>query len=567
MRPSFDCNRGCGMPACTRSCSLASVPSARCAWEVGRCGATRDYDGPTMPTTARPLSRRRFAALAVALASAAAGTAGCAASSGGGGGADPAALVPANAPLYVEAVLRGDGQEQRDAQAALGKILRTADPQGEIVRIFDQRARGRVQFARDVEPWLGDRVGAAALSFGRRDGDKVVVAASHDNAKARDALERIAPNAAQRTYRDVDYRVDTDSGRAAAVVGDSVVLGTENGLKAAIDASKGSSLAEADALKQARSTVRQERSGFLYVDVAGFLRSALSGAGGGAAQFAPLADTVAQALPRTVAAALDAEPGLLRVDSAALGNGGLPLAASGADALAALPADAWLGLGVGELGQSVNGFLDRIASAGGLAGVGLEALLGQVQQQLGGLDVRRDLLGWMGDAGVYVAGTSGDDARAALVIASKDPEATRRAVRALESVARQGGDVVPLSAPGIDEGFAVRRPGQEHELLVAAGGDKFVVALGRRALDEALDPGAGLATAPAFRDAAAKLGAGVRPSFFVDVQKLSGLVAAKGGSSDHARELREYLGAFGAVIGGARRDGDTTRGEAVATLP
>jgi hypothetical protein len=520
-----------------------------------------------MSTTARPLARRRFAALAVGIVSAAAGIAGCTSSSGGGGGPAPAALIPANAPLYVEAVVRGDGQEQRDAQAAIAKILRTADPQGDVVRIFDRRARGRVQFERDIEPWLGDRVGAAALSFGRRDGDKVVVAASRDNAKAQEALERIAPNALRRTYRDVDYRVDTARGRAAGVVSDSVVLGTENGLKAAIDASKGSSLAEADALQQARAAVRQERSGFLYVDVGSFLRAALSGASGDAAQFAPLADTVAQALPKTVAAALDAEPGLLRVDSAALGNGGMPLAGSGADALAALPADAWLGLGVGELGQSVNGFLDRIGSAGGLAGVGLEALLGQVQQQLGGLDVRRDLLGWMGDAGIYVAGTSENGARAALVIASKDPAATRRAVRALESVARQGGDIAPLSAAGVDEGFAVRRAGTERELLVAAGGDKFVVALGRRALDEALDPGAGLASAPAFRDAAAKLGAGVRPSLFVDVQKLSSLVAAKGGSSDHARELREYLGAFGAVIGGARRDGDTTRGEAVATLP
>src|ERR687885_1236136 len=80
-----------------------------------------------------------------------------------GGGADPAALVPASAPLYAEAVVGGDAKEQSDARAALARILRTSDPRGELVRLFD---RGNVQFTRDVEPWLGDRVGAAALGVG-----------------------------------------------------------------------------------------------------------------------------------------------------------------------------------------------------------------------------------------------------------------------------------------------------------------------------------------------------------------------------------------------------------------
>ncbi len=350
-----------------------------------------------MPTTARRPSRRRLPAVLAALVTAAGAVAGCASSSGAGSGSDPAAAVPASAPVYAEAVVAGGGKEQQDAQAALGKILGTTDPQGQVVALFDQ---GGVQFARDIEPWLGDRVGAAALTLGKQ-GDKIVVAASRDDAAATAALGRILPGASERSYRGVSYRVATKDGRplAAGVVGDAVVFGSENGLKAAVDASKGSSLAEGDQLKQARSTVRQERSGFLYVDVAGFLRQALGASGGGAAQLAPFVDPVAQALPKTFAAALDAEPGLVRVDSAAFGNGGGARAAgSGADALAGLPGDAWLGLGVGELGQTVNGFIDRVSAGSGLAGVGLQALLGQAQQGLG-LDIRRDLLGVDGRRG------------------------------------------------------------------------------------------------------------------------------------------------------------------------
>jgi len=517
-----------------------------------------------MPTTAHRPARRRLLAVLALLVTAAGAVAGCASSSGAGSGSDPAAAVPASAPVYAEAVVAGGGKEQQDAQAALGKILGTTDPQGQVVALFDQ---GGVQFARDVEPWLGDRVGAAALTLGKQ-GDKIVVAASRDDAAATAALGRILPGASERSYRGVSYRVATKDGRplAAGVVGDAVVFGSENGLKAAVDASKGSSLAEGDQLKEARSTVRQERSGFLYVDVAGFLRQALGASGGGAAQLAPFVDPVAQALPKTFAAALDAEPGLVRVDSAAFGNGGGARAAgSGGDALAGLPGDAWLGLGVGELGQTVNGFIDRVSAGSGLAGVGLQALLGQAQQGLG-LDIRRDLLGWMGDAGVFVAGSSAGNARAALVIASKDPAATQRAVRALETLARRTGDVSTLHAAGVDVGFAVKRPGDRQDLLVAAAGDKLVVAGGRKALAEALSPDSRLGDAPAFRDAAAKLSSGVRPSYFVDVQKLSGLAgsSAKGG---RGHDLQQHLKAFGAVVGGAKRDGDVTRGEAVATLP
>src|SRR3954447_7911480 len=453
-------NGRCGGADCTLDCRRAVVPSAPCACQVGPGGTARGYDGPTM----RPRSPRPLVALLAGLVLTAGAVAGCASSSSGRAGADPAGLVPSSAPLYAEAVLGGDTREQADAQAALAKILRTADPRGELVQAFD---RGHVNFTRDIEPWLGDRVGAATLSLGRR-GDTVVVAASRDEDAARAALGRLAPNAVARSYRGVDYRLDERRAKAAAVVDGFVVLGTENGLKAAIDASKGSSLAEADALKDARGKVRAERSAFVYVDVPGFLREALGASGSGAAQLAPFVQPVALALPKTIAGALDAEPGMLRLGTAAFGNGGgFSSGASGADALAALPADAWLGVGVGEVGQTVNGFLDRVSAKGGIAGVGLQALLGQAQQGLG-LDIRRDLLGWMGDAGLYVAGTTDADRRAALVVTSKDPAATQRAVRTLEPLARRSGDVTPLSVPGVDEGFAVSRGHGDHQLPRAA---------------------------------------------------------------------------------------------------
>jgi len=515
-----------------------------------------------MPTTALARAPRRRLALAVAPLAAAAVLAGCGASSGAGD-TDPAGLVPASAPVYLEAVVHPDDQEAGDARTALGKILRTSDPGAKLVEMIDRGGRREgISFDRDVAPWLGDRVGVAALSFSREQAHSVAIAASTDNAKAQAAIDKALKGGDKRSYRDVDYTFDADDRTAAAVVGDAVVIGTEVGLKGAVDASKGSSLAEADALKKARAEVSQERSGFAYLDVAGFLRQAISAAGDTAAQAAPLLDPVAKALPKTVGAALDAEPDLLRVDSAAFGQPDSTRAAkSGADALAALPADAWLGAGAGELGQTVTNFLDGIASGGGLGGIGLEALLNQARERTG-LDLRKDVLAWMGDAGFYIAGTTEDDKRGALVIGSKDPAATRRTVQTLRRVLGGGRDVRDLNAAGVDEGFTV--PGDRHDLLVAAGGDRFVVAVGRRALNEALDPGATLGATAKFTGAAGELGGDVRPSFFLDVEQLTSLLDAKKGS--HFDRAKPYFEAFGVVVGGGKRDGDISRGRAIATL-
>jgi hypothetical protein len=520
-----------------------------------------------MRLTAQRAPRRLLAASIAAALAAAGGVAGCASSTGAGGGTDPASLVPARATLYAEAVVRPDAARAGDAEAALARILRTADVPGTLSGLFDRAAREHgVRFAQDIEPWLGDRAAVAALSVGGREKDTVLVAASRDDARAQAALSKILPGAVQRTYREVEYRAGDKEHAAGAVFGESVVLGTEEGLKAAIDASKGSSLAESDALKKARETVSRDRVGLLYLDVAGLVRGALASSGGAAAQAAPFLEPLTKALPSTIAVGLEAHADLLRLDGAAFGNGGGPQpAASGADALATLPADAWLGVGIGELGQTVNGFLDRVTSGGGIAGIAVDAFLRQAGQSAG-LDIRRDLLAWMGDAGIFAAGGSGDIG-GALVVSSKDAAATRAAVRRLATLAGQSGgrSVDPLRADGVDEGFTVRGQGDSPDILVAAGGDRFVVAAGRAALQGALKPVGSITDSAAFKDVAGKLRAGVRPSFFVDVEKLRSIAGSKSGSGDHTGAGR-HLDAFGAVAGGTTRDGDITRAQAVATL-
>lgn len=494
--------------------------------------------------------------------------AGCGGSSGSAGDADPASFLPASVPFYAEVVVRPDDEQRGEVEAAIKKVLGTDHPGGELVKLIDRLAKEDgpdLTYAADIEPWLGDRIGIAVTSV-RGEGDTAIAIASKDDDKARQALAKAKGDFVDREYGGVDYRFDRKDESAYAVVDHAVLAGTEPGLKAAIDASKGDSLAESDRLKSAREKVSDERLGLLYVDVQGLLR-AVSAATASDPQTGALLQAFSGSLPRTLVAAVDVDADAIEVEALSIGT---PRSAStghsGADALAALPASAWLGLGVGDLGGTLDRTLTQLASGGGLAGVGIQALLGQVEQQVG-LNLRRDVLSWIGDAGVFVAGESGADLHGGLIVESKDPAATRRTLEKLEGVlAGTGSQVDPLRAAGVDIGYTVRAESAP-PIYVALAGEKFVVAVGPKALRAAIGSGASLGSSPELEAAASKLGAGLRPSFFLSLPQVTQLLASLAGDDPGFAQARRYLDAFGALVAGAKDEGGgVTRARIVATL-
>jgi Protein of unknown function (DUF3352) len=496
--------------------------------------------------------------------------AGCGSSSGGGGDDDPAAIVPATAPLYAEATVRPEGKLRDDAEAALSKILKTDDPGAKITSALQDASKqqGDLSFKDDIEPWLGDRIGVAVTALhGNNDADYALVIASTDDGKADDALSK-HKGAVKRSYKGVDYRFDPKDKTAAAVVDHRVVIGTENGLKATIDASKGDSLAEGNSLRGVRAKVAQDRIGLFYLDFQGLFRT-ISQSAGSDPQVGALLQAAAGAAPKTIGAALQAQADQLRIDAVSIGT---PKSAttggSGADALAGLPASAWLGLGVANLGQTLDRVVEAIAGAGGLTGVAVNSGLRQFQQQTG-LDLRKDVLSWMSDAGVFVEGTTKSGLGGALVIKSTDPAKSKRTLSVLERLARRSGGVhlSHLRFQGVDAGFTIRGTGSPR-VDVGLAGDKVVISVGNfRAFKEAIDPGQPLGSAPAFTDAAAKLGNGLRPSFYLDFQKVVELIGAFAGSDADFQKAKPYLDTFGAVVGGGKDESDgVTRSRIVVTL-
>jgi hypothetical protein len=523
-----------------------------------------------MSTLSLPRSMTALAA-AAAVALPIAGCGGDA-SSGGDAGADPAAFLPASSSVYVEAQVRPEGDLAANATSVAGKILRTGDPGGKIVGLIDRGLKDEGgSYAKDVEPWLGKRAGLAVT--GARSGrqpDLVAAIASKDDDAAKAFVDG-RKGTTQRTYRDVTYRFAADDDLATAVVDHVVLVGTERGFKSAIDARSGDTLSDAKAFKEARDTVGTDGLGFFYAEPSRLLDLVGSSAAGSAktgSQAQAFKGLLSGTGIRSIAGKLDAAQDALRVDAAVIGmkSGTGATAGDGPGAAAAVPAGSWLSVGVGDVGATVQRALAGAGASGATGGLDPAALLEQLKGSLG-VDVQKDLLAWMGDAALFVRGTTMEDLGGALVVHSKDPAASRKAIGTIRRLLETFG-VKPGALTGVSgaEGLTLSGGGLPDAIQIAAKGDQFVIAYGRDALKDALAGGDELGATAPFKTAAGLLG-GAKPSLFLDTPQLVALLGAvAGGDADFAK-AKPTLDAFGPAAAGVSSKDDVLRLEVAVSVP
>lgn len=528
-----------------------------------------------MPLT--PLSRRPLAALA-AVAAVAVPVAGCgggSSSAGGGDGADPATSVPASTPIYIEATVQPDGDLETNIQTVGRKLLNGKDPAQELLKAVDKELHeDGGDFQKDIEPWLGERAAIAITDLRDEDSDGAAVIASKDDDKARAFLDK-EKDTEEREYRGVTYRLETkpeDKGdfSAAAVVDGRVLLGTEKGLKAAIDATKGSSLAEVKQFEEARDAVEDDGLGFLYVDPRRVF-DAVSLEGDASNQQAAelVKGMLASSGLRSVGVGVDVERDAIVADTALVGLKSLGAKdGDAAGAAADVPADAWLSVGVGDVGGTAQRALRQLGSSGAGAGVDPQALLRQLKSGLG-VDVEKDLLSWMGDAALYVAGDSPSTLRGALVVESKDPAASKRAIATLRRLMpRVGARALPVRGlPGGATGFRLSAddvPGGG--IQIAAKDDRFAIAIGRGALIDALAADETLGSTEAYKTAAGLLD-GAKPSFFLNTPKAVDLAEAMSAGDADFQKAKPTLDALGPAAAGGESEDDVTHVKMGISVP
>ena len=467
-------------------------------------------------------------------------------------------LVPAGSVIYGEATLKPEGDQKEAIDAILAKFPGGGQAGDKLKDLIEQGLResdAPISFKEDIEPWLGDEAAFFAVNLSPNSDAQSAAGliATDDEDKARDALEKSAEGKlTKQNYKDVEYLTD-ESESAAAVFDGFVVLGTEAGVKAAIDTSKGGKrLSEDENYKNALDDAADDRLGFFYMNSPELLTS-LREAG------TPLPDSFRKFFEEPLVATLDADnDGVVFEGTVPEEIGRASLFGQASDMVEELPGDSWLGMAQTDFGKLIDFYVDAFA---GIAG-GRDAIEQQLKAATG-LDLQKDVIDWMGDFGVFVRGTSVSELDGALIVETEDEEASGRFISALERLAKTQAQgqvrVGPLSAPGGGTGFTASGAMIPKPIHIFQKSGRVVFAYGDAAASDAVNPDNKLGDSADYTAARDSLG-DYDISFFLLTQPILDLVESTEAATDADwQKAKPYLEPLNALVGGTSGDGDSLR--------
>jgi hypothetical protein len=476
------------------------------------------------------------------------------------GAGGPASLVPADAAGYFELSVRPEGEAREDAEAALGTLLDTEQPGEEIIALLEREAAQEGEgfdWERDIEPWLGERA-AAFPSDLAGESEATLVVETTDPELALDYVreqEGTEDGEREREYEGRSFQLG-DDGDAFGLLDDSLVFGDVRGFRQAVDASEGDALADSDDYQEALDSLPDDRLSTLYLPLETFLETIP------AEEIDPtgravLLQALGEAGEQPLLGSLTASEDSLAFELSAAGEGG---ETEQSPLLGELPADSWAAFGFADVGGAVRSALEGLESAG----FPVATLSFQLRQE-SGIDVERDL-STLGDAALFVSGTTERKLGGALIVESEDQDAAASLLSRVESLIRREGEgirVQPLAAAEGDAAFElIDRTGElPQPVRVLQRDERIVVGYGSRALTQALEPGRTLAGSDAFGRAAQAVGELGLDAFIAPSPALE-LARSLGGDADADLEsVREALQGvdYLAVGSGARDDRSLVR--------
>jgi Protein of unknown function (DUF3352) len=500
--------------------------------------------------------------------------AGCGGGGDGGGGSSdvgPAAAAPANSALYLDATVKPTGTAQSDAKAALSKILNTPDPGAKIVSLIEKQSKADghpINYQQDVAPWLGEKAGVFFTSLGDTTQHGAAVVETNSPAAslafAQKAAGASAANPAPQTYNGATYQTDpsSPSGPDQTVFGTVdnkfLVEGDLDGFKAAVDASKGDSLGDDGDFEDAIGDLPSDRLGTLYTVPKDFI-DALGPDQFDAQSKQQLEAFAGDSLDEPVAGALTATADDVQLDATGGSNG---LDTPESSLIGTVPSQSWLAFGVGDLGNTVkhtiDQFKDQIPN--------FDAVIQQIQSTTGSsLD---QLEAALGDAVIYVQGTTQSTLAGALVVHTNDPDLTGRLVSQLQGLLQLGsGGVKPLGLSGGGTGFQINDPTvAPRPVEIAQQGDKLVIGYGANSAEQSLTPAQTLSDAPSFSAAHGQMSS-LGTDLFLDLPSVFALAESSGAKSDpQYLQAKPYLDSLRYLVTGSGSKGDQAEFKAIVGL-
>lgn len=509
--------------------------------------------------------------LAIAAALAAAVLAGC---GGSGGSSGPASLAPPDTPVFVEATVMPEGDLQANVDTVVRKVAGISNAGAGLVALlnqqFDEAGDGDLSYANDIEPWLGSQAGLFARDFNGEDLNGIgLLLESTDDAAAQKFVDHAAESndspVRDASYEGVDFKVDKSDGSALGTFDGFVVFGEDvKAFKAAVDASKGDSLAGNQDYESAASDVPDGSLADLYVDAGALLR----GSGESIDPQAKRALSAIGADPDQATLMASLVPGADRIEldvSAAAGDQP-PSTAGAVELLDSFPADSLAAFAASGLSDEAKALVKQIDRSGvgdtvPQGGLGAGAALA-------GIDLDQ-VLDSIADAGLFVTGSNEATLGGALAVSFDNPDVARNVAVSLGRFLRRsatpgvsllGGDVAGFTIRSRDLG---RKP-----VAVIASGERLAIGYGVPETRRALGGGGfePLSESASFEKAADALGDTPITGYvdFPGAVKLAAVLGAAG--DDGFAKARQFLDKGSYVAIGSGEDGDRATTKIVVGL-
>jgi hypothetical protein len=515
----------------------------------------------------------RAAALLFTCAVTALTAAGCGSSASEADG-DPAALVPAGAPVYAQAAVQPDG-DREDALAAIGRVMRTDDPAGKLRALIDKELAQEgdgLTWEKDFAPWVGEEAGIWASNLGADVPDFAAIIQTTDVEQARAAVQRFKETGderfTKRTHDGTDYEVNTE-GMAVGFVDDFLVLATEAAFKRTADmADGGDSLADSDRYRDTLDDLEDDRLGNFYFDTRSLMSAALAEDPESAKQLEQFKSMLPFDKLGPTAGSLQADGDSIAMDTVTTGlpEGAVKtatalLGGSGSELMRELPGDAWGAFAVPKVGEAAESLFNAFAGA-----IGGAAVAAQLKQQTG-LDLQQDVFSWIGDVGVFVRGESEAQLDGALVIRSTDDGRASAAFGKIVGLIgkEEGVKPDPVRIQGAESAFSFTTPGADKPIVLARASGKVVAAYGEDAAKAAVSPAEQLGDSELYGDAKDALG-DAQPSLLLSMPAVLALVDAIGEADPDWDKAKPYLETLNAVTSGGTVDGDKAKSRFAVTL-
>jgi hypothetical protein len=506
-------------------------------------------------------SPRLNALLLACVALPAALLAGC---GGGGGGSDadvgPAAAVPANTPIYLDATVKPTGTAKTNAEDALKTILHTNDPATQVIAQIDKQKTSTgqpVNYQTDIAPWLGEKAGVFFTTLGQNSQGASVVETTNPSAALAFAQKANGTSGQPKNVDGVSVQTAQDGTTAYATEGNFLFVGDEAGVEAAIKADKGDSLGDDSDFKDSIGDLPSDRLGTLYTVPKNFIDAL--GSQFGAQSRAAIEQSSGQNLDEPVAGALTASGDKVQLEAKG-GSTGLDTPES--SLIADVPGQSWVALGVGNLGDTLKKELDQLKDQI----PNFDSVVQQIQSTTG--SSLEQLTASLGDAVIYVQGTTQQTLTGALIVQSKDTELTGRLLSQFQGLLQLGSSgVKPLHLSGGGSGFQINDPSvAPRPVEVAQQGDKIVIGYGAGSAEASLTPAQTLSDSPTFSTAHDQISS-LGTDLFVDLKSVFALAESSGAKSDPSYvQAKPYLDALSYVVTGSGSSGDQADFKAILGL-